>query len=297
MLKKLLWAGSLCGCVMTAHAQEFQDYLSKYTQENGMGYMEPFADAFGASINTGWFHSASIEKMEPQIYVGIVGMMVVVPERKKSFIATPEGLFTPKFPVEVPTIFGSGESVTAEGDGGTSYTFPGGLNVTAVTLAAPQLDVGSFFGTQASVRFLIYDFGGEIGKLNMFGMGVRHNISQYIPSLPAHLAVGYYWTTFQLGDITDAKNSFISLQGSYPMKKLTFYGGLGYELTTMQVGYTFKGEEGMEEDINFDLKGSNKVRLTLGASLKLGPVRLNGDYNLSDQGVFSCGLGFDIGRK
>jgi hypothetical protein len=147
------------------------------------------------------------------------------------------------------------------------------------------------------VRFLIYDFGGEVGKLNIFGMGVRHNISQYIPSWPAHLAVGYYWTTFRLGDITDAKNSFISLQGSYPMEKLTFYGGLGYELTTMQVGYTFKGEEGTEEDINFDLKGSNKVRLTLGASLKLGPVRLNGDYNFSDQGVFSCGLGFDIGRK
>jgi hypothetical protein len=282
---------------MTAHAQEFQDYLSKYTQENSMGYMQPFADAFGASINTGWFHSASIEKMEPQLSVGVVGMLAIIPERKKSFIATPEGLFTPKIPVEVPTVFGSGESVTVEGDGGTSYTFPGGLNVSAVTLAATQLDVGSLLGTQASVRFFIYDFGKEVGKLNMLGIGVRHSISQYIPSFPAQLAVGYYWTTLQLGNITDTKNNFISLQGSYPMKKLTFYGGLGYELTTMQVGYTFRGEEGAEEDIHFDLKGNNTIRLTVGASLKLGPFRLSGDYNLSDQGVFSCGLGFDIGRK
>jgi hypothetical protein len=297
IFKKLLGGLSLCGIVMTAHAQEFQDYLSKYTEENGMGYMQPFADAFGANINTGWFHSADIKKRRPQIYIGMVGMMALVPKSKKTFIATPEGLFIPKIPSAVPTVFGKGESVTIESDAGTSYTFPGGLNVQGATLAAPQVNIGSFFGTQASARFLIYNLGGEIGKLNMYGVGLRHSISQYIPSSPVQLAAGYYWTTCKVGDVANAQNSFISLQGSYPMKKLSFYGGLGYEITTMQVRYTFEWEEGSEEDIHFDLEGSNRIRLTLGVSLQLGPLRLNTDYNLSDQSVFSLGIGFDIEKK
>ncbi len=297
IFKWLIGTGILFGCMVKAPAQELQDFLSKYTRANGMDYMQPFADVFGANVNTGWFHSANIKKMEPQIYIGAVGMIAMVPKKKKTFIATPEGLFTPKTPVAVPTLFGNGASVTLEGEGGTSYTFPGGVDVSAVSLVAPQVDIGALLGTQVSVRFFIHDFGGEIGKSNMFGMGVRHSISQYIPSLPAQLAIGYYWTSFQIGDITDAKNSFISLQGSYSLQKLTFYGGLGIERTSMQIGYTFEGEEGMPEDINFDLNGENTLRFTMGVSLKISVFRLNADYNLSGQDVFSLGLGFDIVKK
>jgi len=290
------------GCYMvtlTVHAQNFKDYLSKYTDENGRGYMQPAADALGANLNTGWFHSASLKKMGPQVYIGLVGMITMVPDSKKTFVATPEGLFTPKTPTEVSTVFGSGESVTIDGEGGTSYSFPGGLDVKAVPLAAPQLSVGSVLGTDLSLRFLAYNFKKEDigGKVNLFGFGVRHSISQYIPTMPAQLALAYYWTTASVGDVMDAKASFISLQSSYSVKVLTFYGGLGYEMANTDIAYNYEGEEGAEEDIRFELEGSNNVRFTVGVGLNLGPVRLHTDYNIADQSVFSFGLGYGFRDK
>lgn len=288
---------SCCIASFPGQSQNFKDYLSKYTEENGTGYMQPAGDALGANLNTGWFHSAKLKKLKPQVYVGLVGMIAFVPDEKKTFLATPEGLFTPKTPTEASTVFGSGESTTIEGDEGTSYTFPGGLEVKAVPLAAPQVSVGSVFGTDVSLRFIAYKFDQEDvgGKVNLFGFGLRHSISQYLSAMPAQLAVAYYWTTASVGEVMETNASLISLQSSYSVKILTVYGGLGYEMSNTNVVYTFKEDEDVEEDISFNLDGGNKIRFTLGVGLNLGPVRLHTDYNIADQSVFSFGMGLGFG--
>jgi hypothetical protein len=39
------------------------------------------------------------------------------------------------------------------------------------------------------------------------------------------------------------------------------------------------------------LQGNNKIRGTLGLTLNLGPVKLNGDYSMATQSIFTVGLG------
>jgi hypothetical protein len=187
--------------------QSIDDFIGKYKESNGQGYVQPFADVFGASFNTGLFHNAMIKKMGFQAYLGVVTTAAFIPDKRKTFMATTEGNFTPVKTEEVPTILGPADPVEVSGDGGTVYVFPGGLNASMLPFAVPQLTLGSVFGTDVTVRYYAYSVNDDIGKLNLLSLGIRHSISQYFSALPLDLAVGFYRQQFKLGDIIDGNCS------------------------------------------------------------------------------------------
>ena len=287
--------------------QSLEDYLSKYTQENGKQYLQPFADAFSADFNSGLFHNARIHKMGFQLYIGVVGQVAMIPSSAKTFQAyTESSLFDPEGPYSVPTVFGSteGKVVPIDATGGLlEYTFPGGFDLDYVPLAMPQITIGSVFGTDFTARFVSLDIE-DMGKINVFGWGLRHSIDQYFSVLPLDLSVGYYNQSFKVGEYMDASANGVNLQASYSIPVLTFYGGLGYENSKVHVEYTYEGPDIQEttsisegDKVAFDLKGANSVRFTVGLTLNLGPVKLHGDYNLAKQNTFAVGLGIGINEK
>ena len=290
----------ICLLLPNSHAQELGDLLSKYKETNGKLYMQPLADAFGTSFNSGLYHNAAIKQKGFQLYVGVSAMAAIVPNKLKTFQAKPEGLFVPEgdpnASYEAPTILGDPDGLTIDGVGGTSYTFPGGWNLDYVPFAVPQVTIGSLWGTNATFRFISYDAGEDIGKLEVFGWGIRHNLDQYLEMLPFNLAIGYYNQYFKVGDIVDANGSLINLQASIQKSIFTLYGGLGYETSSLDISYTYEGED-VEEEISFDLDGPKALRATLGVTFNLGPLKLNADYNLAKVNVFSAGIGFGIGDK
>lgn len=275
-----------------AFPQDIEGLISKYTEENGKGYMQPFADAFGANLNSGLFHSAKVKKLGFQLYIGVKASTAFIPDKRKTFMATTEGSFAPEQTEEVPTVFGPAESVEVNGNGGTVYVFPGGLNVSMVPFVIPQLTLGSVFGTDLTLRYFTYSLDDDIGNLDHFGWGIRHSISQYIPGLPVDLAVGIYNQHFRVGDIVESGSWLISAQASKSLLLFTFYGGLGYENTRMNIEYD---QENGGSIVSFDLTGSNSIRFTAGITFNLGPVKLNVDYSLASQSALSAGLGIGIG--
>ena len=288
-----------------AVGQDLDDYLSKYTQDNGKKYLQPFADAFSADLNSGLFRQAVVKKNGFQLYIGIVGQVAPIPDDQKYFQAyTESSLYPPEGPYQVPSVFGPKEPVVVpvEASGGLlDYAFPAGFNVDRMPLATPQITIGSLLGTDFTVRFITLDLE-DMGDLDLFGWGVRHSLSQYLTFLPVDVALGYYQQSFKIGDYMDADASLISLQGSYAIPVLTFYGGLGIESSSMDVQYTFTGEGDLpgsstEETIKFDMEGANNLRFTLGISLSLGPLTLNGDYNMASQNTFSAGVGLGFNQK
>lgn len=295
----------ILSCLMAGvlQAQSLEDYLSKYTEENGKMYLQPFADAFSADFNSGLFHNAKLKKMGFQFYLGVVVQMASIPNDAKYFQAYTDSEFYPEQgPYKVPTVFGPTEGVTVpiEGSGGLlNYTFPGGFDVNMVPLAMPQLTVGSLYGTDLTIRFVSLDVE-DIGKVDVFGWGIRHSVDQYIPLLPLNLAVGYYNQSFKVGDYMDAKATVINLQTSYSIPILTFYGGVGYESSKVDVEYDYSGIDPYAEagdKISFEMEGANTMRLTLGLGINLGPVKIHGDYNIAKQNTFAVGLGIGINEK
>lgn len=296
-MKKRIFLTVCVLCVVfsatSLHAQDLEDFVSKYTSENGQGYMQPLADAFGANLNSGWYHSARIPKTGFHIKVGLETVIALIGNKQKTFTATTESPFYPTTTAEVPTIFGSTQVISVEGQAGTVYNFPGGFDIKILPIAVPQLTVGALFGTEASVRYFDMKISDDLGKLSLFGFGLRHSISQYLPVVPVDLAGGFFYQSFKLGDIVNASALLIGVQGSKSFSLLTLYGGLGYESANLDIAYTYDADDEREE-IGFDLSGANSVRLTVGFSLQLLILNLHAGYTLASQSVVGVGLGFGI---
>lgn len=276
---------------LNLQGQEFEDFVRKYTGSNGQGFMQPLANAFGANLNSGWYHSAYVRPKGFQLYVGLTAMSAPIPEKFRTFTATTEGSFSPEQTAQVPTIFGSSETVYVEGEGGTTYPFPGGLDLSNLPLAVPNLSIGSLYGTDASFRWAGYNVGDEVGKVSLLGFGLRHSLDQYLPLKPVHMAVGFYYHQFGVGDIVDAQGWLANIQASYQWKFVTLFGGVGYENSTLDIQYTHEEDD---SEISFDLTGDNNIRATFGLTFNLGALKIHSDYNLSSQSLFTLGLGVGI---
>jgi hypothetical protein len=283
-------------------AQDIGDYLSKYTETNGALYLQPFADAFSADFNSGLFHNARIKKKGFHLYLGVVSQVAIISDDAKYFMGyTESDIYEPQGPYKVPTILGPVDEVTVpiDGSGGLlTYTFPGGFNVDLMPMAVPQLTIGSLWGTEVTGRFITYNVP-DVGKIDMWGWGIRHSIDQYFNKMPVNIAVGFYRQCFKLSDYIDTKALMANVQASYRASIFTFYTGVGYEKSNVKVEYMYSGndDEPGDEKIAFDLDAANVVRFTIGVTFNLGPVKLFGDYNVAKQNTFAVGLGIGINER
>lgn len=278
----LLWILVLSLGMGLLQAQSLEDKVAKYTEENAKGYLQPFADALGAAMNSGLYHNAKVSRLGFHFYLGLETMTALIGDPQKTFSAKtdPNGSST----VEVPTIFGSDKETPVPG--GTVY-FPGGMNLSMLPIAVPQLTVGSFVGTDLTLRWMEFNLPEDIGRLEVFGWGIRHSVSQYLLLSPVDIAIGYYSQSFKIGDLVDAKASLVGLQASVSGKIAVLYGGMGFESSSLKIAYTSE----TDEKIAFDLKGKNKTRVTLGLGMRFSGLLFHADYNMGSQNVVALGIG------
>jgi len=289
---KLLLGLFCCSAWLSAlPAQQLEDYVSKYTSANGAGYMQPLADAFGGNLNSGFYHGARLSTLGFHIYIGVETMTALIADDQKIFTAKTEESFSPAKTAEVPTIFGSGKGAAVTGTGGTVFNFPGGLDISKLPLAVPQVSVGSIFGTEATVRFAKAKIDDNIGEVKLFGFGAQHSLSQYFKNFPIDLAAGFLIQKFEVGDIVEANTKYFGLQGSLSRNLLTLYGGIGVESATLDIAYDYESGAGTQR-IAFALDADNSARFTAGFALNLLVLKLHADYNFGSQNVIAAGLGF-----
>ncbi len=185
----IVFAATLAGPAVA----QVEDQLSSYTGVNAEGYLKPLAEAFGATLNSGFFRSAYLPTSGFHIGFEVLAMGLFFSDSHRTFDATTEGLFLPRSTVKAPTIVGPGEAVKiTNGVGGTSYVFPGGLDLNSFAMLAPQLRISSVRGTEFVGRWAQIKSGdAELGDVTLWGIGARHNISQYLSEdFPFDLALG-----------------------------------------------------------------------------------------------------------
>ncbi|MFQ6104839.1 MAG: DUF6588 family protein [Candidatus Glassbacteria bacterium] len=282
-----------CIALSPLQAQDLEDMVSKYTSVNGQGYMQPLGDAFGANINSGLFHGAGISKDEFNIRFSLEFMLAPIGDDRKVFMAQTEAPFYPDTTVEAPTVFGDSEGTSVEGTGGTVFYFPGGFDVNNLPFLVPQVTIGSIMGTQAVFRYINFKVDDNIGKVKLFGFGLRHSVSQWIEKeYPVDLAVAFFTQSFDVGDIVDASAKYFGIIGSYDAGILTLYGGPGFESSSLDIAYDIEADTDTTS-VSFELDGDNSARFTLGAAVDLKILRFHIDYNIASQS--SIGFGFGLG--
>jgi len=166
-------------------------------------------------------------------------------------------------------------------------------------LIAPQLSVGTVFGTRVTFRYLpSITISEELGKFKYFGFGIQHNPGVLLPTpLPFDVAVGFYTQTLEIGTLFKAKTTAFGLNVSKKLGvgpiSITPYAGYMLEKSNIDITYDFIVDT---EEINvaFELEGENRSRLTLGLSVRLLMLNFNADYNIGKYNSVTVGIMFII---
>ncbi len=294
--RRLLATGILLMLAAAPAVAQIEDQLSAYTGKNATGYLQPLADALGATLNDGAFASAHIPRSALRVGLEVRLMGLYFADEDREFRASTEGGFSPASTANAPTVVGDGGAVIVEGDGGAQFAFPGGLDLNSFALIVPQLRVGGVMGSEALIRWASFEAGdSELGKVDLLGIGLRHSLSQYMPAPKFNLAAGFLWQRFNIGENSNgedliATNAFsIGAQASKRFGAVVSaepFVGLSLDTFSMDVQYTQENED----VIDLEFEKTTNLHLTLGLGLNLKVVNLSTAYSIAGSNSFHFGL-------
>lgn len=295
------------------------------------GYAMPALNAVSIGLNQGWYNTAAPHKlfgfdltltMSP-VFLSSSDLKYMVNNANLTnvkLVSVGSTAVSPTGSAEVPTVFG--DNVTPQYQGyfngiPTGQPFGGapGLNLdvplvgTAAPMGMVQLGLGLPKGTDLKLRFFPSTKMGD-GNVSMFGIGVMHDVKQYIPgvkSLPFDLSGFFGYTSLKMDVGLDSndpgkkaifESTAMTLQGliSKKISVLTLYGSVGYNFnsSSLAVKGTYNTSAGPLVD-PIDISGSpSGARLTAGLRLKLAIFTFHGDYTLQKYNSLSLGFGFNV---
>ncbi len=273
---------------------QIEDRLAQLGKDNVADYIRPFVTSLGTAMNSNGYYSADIST-GLSLAVSFRGMYILIPEDQKSFTPT----FTqPGYNASKPTATVYGEKGAAYAGPEGYIVMPPGINQSSIPVAYPQVSA-SLMGTQVLIRYLPPTPIADNNDLSIFGFGVAHSISQYIPLFPIDLAVQFLYNRVEVSDIMKLNNVAFNVHASKTLGPLTPYLGIQYEKTNLDLNYTIKGEPQSgdpairtNQTISASVEGDNNFRATVGAALKLAVIVFNADFSISSQPIVSGGLTF-----
>lgn len=229
-------------------------------------YITPWANAFGAGLNGGWYNTAKPHKFGG-FDITINASAGIVPTSAQTFDASKIGLSSSVTGAGIsPTVAGldkSGPPMSYRSNGVTlaSFNAPKGANWRYIPVPSAQVGIGLPLGTELKVRF-IPKIKIKDGDVALWGIGLLHNLTQYLPGdkvLPfdVSLFAGYtklmanvplgldpdpsvaqaYTTANPATAFNSQKMKIdvsalnISAIASLNLPVITFYGGVGYTKT------------------------------------------------------------------
>ncbi|MBI3193475.1 MAG: hypothetical protein HYZ34_03285 [Ignavibacteriae bacterium] len=288
-------------------AQSIEEKLQKFGEGYAKGYLSPMFDAFGASLNSGWYSTANVDD-GLSLFIGAKLMYLPIPDDGKKFsITSPyDGVLQ-----EVPTAFGEEQEITISNTGypdgppnppiptPSPDKYPKGMNLGFVPMAMPHISIGNIYGTRVMIRYFPKTNVGDFGDFEMLGLGAQHSISKHLPSeLPVDLAGMIAYQNLKLGTFFDATAFTFGAQASKSFSILDVYAGLAWETSSMSIGYDAKFTDPanptgppITKRIGFDAEGKNTVRLTGGIGLHLFIFKITADYSLAAQSAATLGIG------
>lgn len=317
-------------------AQDDIDQLMEESIDDGRklinAYVSPFMNSLSLGLNQGWYNTAKAHKIAG-IDLTITANAMTIPKSDLFYDASKLGLqvveldnSTPGYPM-APTIFGPETeptfSYTDESTGLTeTFLGPGGLDLEKnlgrnwVPVPMANLGIGLPKGTDLKLRFTPNIDLGDDSSLKIFGVGIMHDIKQWIPGiklLPFDLSGFVGYTKLKLESYFDPQNNpdqmglfelnATTVQGviSKKFSVLTLYGGLGYNIAKSNLAMkgTYDINDNGQADANevdpLDLKFSaSGLRTTAGFRVKLAVLTLHADYTLQKYNCLTVGLGISV---
>jgi len=224
-------------------------------------YFSPYANAFAGNLNAGWYNTANTHRLLG-FDVTLSLNVAVVPDHAKTFELDELGDLTGNVSdgstaPTVATEFDGNRPSLHYFDNTVSYELPNGTGLGYIPSPTFHLGVGVPFDTDIIVRYMPDVKVGRSGNMQLWGVGIKHSVKQWIPFLRRvpvlNVSVMAGYTNFsntagldfhpadiQAEDLTTANvifddqkldftvNSYTAnLIASADIPFLTFYGGVG----------------------------------------------------------------------
>jgi hypothetical protein len=298
------------------------------------GYITPMMKAFGYGMNNGWYNSGAPHKLGgfeltvsvAAVYVPALDTKYFVDNTKLNEVELLNGSGATATPTSgyVPTFFGGDVAPTYRSPKGVSgVKFQGPVGFGQQFLPTPGLTagVGLPLGFEVKVRYVptlklsIPNNNDVSGNFGMWGIGIMHNIKQWIPgvkALPFDISafVAYSKLNMELGfDSSDPnKKAMFNSQAmtiqaliSKKLSILTVYGAVGYNSakTDMDLKGTYDFRSGatitqIKDPFSVSAQ-SNGMRGTIGLRIRLAVIAFHADYTLQQYGkVITGGFGINF---
>lgn len=291
MLKIFLTIGLIFFTVIqNLSAQRFEDYINSYIDLNAESYLRPLSDMITGNLHTGIREWSSVDS-NFHVKLGLVVMASVPSAEMKTFTATTSLGFTPEQTAVVPTVIGPNEAVVVEGDNGTIFIFPVGYNMSYLPLAAPQITIGGILNTEISARFFGFDLKDEVGKISIFGLGGRHQLSQYFKSFPLDLSIGYYFQKFNVQPYIFSQQHLMTAHLGKSSKLWSGMLTLGLQSSKTQFKYEY-GVAPNQNKYEVNVKGKYPFFAEISGAVKLWFIQIRGSVGYA--GPWNAALGINV---
>ena len=162
--------------------------------------------------------------------------------------------------------------------------------------------------TAVDVRFMPMMNVGKNINVNLFGIGLKHDLLQWIPvvgdAIPMSLSIQGGYTTLNTElEIADQKVALktkattINLVASRKILMITGYAGVGYNSssTTFLADANFDlGGVEFEEEVAMNFTSNNNLRANVGLRLNITLITIQADYTFAEYPTATVGLGVSL---
>jgi hypothetical protein len=229
----------------------------------------PLLDLFGFYTGGGLYHSAGTHGLGG-FDVGVRVVTMIVSNDQKPDLPFPQ---SPTFKPAQGGIF---------------------RDVTLMPLPLLQVSLGLPGDLEAIGRFFTYPIGEgqDEGNITLIGLGVKYGLLQNILLPRVAVVASYHYLNVPSSfDFGSANNISAALVVSKSFAIIDFYGGVGYDYTTLKVKLQLPNPIG---DVN---KEYNKSNFRGNVGFKISPFPLlfiHADYNFGGVKGFNAGLGLSF---
>ena len=340
----LCWIGTSSSYAQIGDIGELLRAGAEDAETITQSYLSPIPSGLGGDINSGWTTSAKPHKTLG-FDLQVRAALAFVPTSDQNFNLNDLSLqkVRPADPNNTisPTVGGDdnfGPEVIVEEDGEelTRFNLPEGSGYSFVPAPMVQASVGAIKNTDVIVRY-VPEVTLDDSKFNMTGFGIKHGLNQWLPAgdlLPVNISILAGYTNINLksefdvqpeqGAIPNPENpdaatsDFDNQRGEVALNTFTikalvgkdlpfisFYGGLGYENSAMDVDITgeypvsariggIQAYDVVEDPFKYDREGKNKFSLLGGVTLKLTFIHIFGEFNLAKYPTANAGIGISF---
>jgi hypothetical protein len=272
---KRLWASIACVIIVSSisYSQiDNMDFLRGGATDAVkiiQSYFSPYANAFGAGLNGGWYNTAKPHKLGGFDITASFNFSMV-PKSAGTFNVADLGLTALTGTGIASTISGPSTSnvtltKTVSGITVASFKLPPGTGWRLIPTPTAQIGIGLPLGTELKIRYMP-PMKLKDANLSLWGVGLMHSIMQYIPGhklIPVDLSVFGGFTKIttniplslqpkagapQSYTVYNAASSFndqkmsanieawnVGIISSVKVAVLTVYGGVGYSHTLTDI--------------------------------------------------------------